>query len=91
VYTLPQYQNEYGGGTSQEWNVYNYTPGDPSYLQSFNNIKYYDYGVDESWGPKMDGTLAAPWYFWDPANPEFGKLKPFIPQPNNVRIFTKPG
>ncbi|MCQ6958662.1 SusC/RagA family TonB-linked outer membrane protein [Mucilaginibacter aquariorum] len=91
VYTLPQYQNEYGGGTSQEWNVYNYTPGDPSYLQNFNNIKYYDYGVDESWGPKMDGTLAAPWYFWDPANPEFGKLKPFSPQPNNVRSFYQTG
>jgi TonB-linked SusC/RagA family outer membrane protein len=91
VYTLPKYQNEYGGGTSQEWNVYNYKPGDPQYLSGFNNVKYYDYGVDESWGPRMDGTLYAPWYFWDPSNPEFGQLKPFTPQPNNIRDFYNTG
>jgi TonB-linked SusC/RagA family outer membrane protein len=91
VYTLPNYQNEYGGGTSQEWNIYNYEPGDPQYLSGFNNVKYYDYGVDESWGPRMDGTLYAPWYFWDPSNPEFGQLKPFTSQPNNIRDFYNTG
>jgi TonB-linked SusC/RagA family outer membrane protein len=91
VYTLPEFQNEYGGGTSQQWNVYNYKAGDPTYLQGFTGIKYYDYGVDESWGPRMDGTLYAPWYFWDPSNPEFGQLKPFLPQPNNVRNFYQTG
>jgi TonB-linked SusC/RagA family outer membrane protein len=91
VYILPQYQNEYGGGTSQEWNIYNYKAGDPAYLQGFNGIKYYDYGVDESWGPKMDGTLYAPWYFWDPSNRDFGKLKPFVPQPNNIKNFYQTG
>ncbi|MES2265522.1 MAG: SusC/RagA family TonB-linked outer membrane protein [Bacteroidota bacterium] len=91
VYTLPKYQNEYGGGTSQDWNVYNYQAGDPEYLKGLNGIKYYDYSVDESWGPKMDGTPYAPWYFWDPSNPGFGKLKPFVAQPNNIRDFYQTG
>jgi TonB-linked SusC/RagA family outer membrane protein len=91
VYTLPQYQNEYGGGTSQTWSVYNYKPGDPEYLKNFNGIKYYNYSVDESWGPRMDGTMYAPWYFWDPSNAGFGKLKPFVAQPNNVRDFYDTG
>jgi TonB-linked SusC/RagA family outer membrane protein len=91
VYTLPQFQDEYGGGTSQTWNIYNYKPGDPAYLQGLSGIKYYDYGVDESWGPRMDGTMYAPWYFWDPSNPDFGKLKAFVPQPDNVRNFYRTG
>lgn len=91
VYTLPQYQNEYGGGNSQDWLTYNYSPGDPAYLQGFNGIKYHDYSTDESWGPRMDGTLYAPWYFWDPTHPDFGKLKPFVPQPNNIRNFYRTG
>lgn len=91
VSTLPQYQNEYGGGTSQTWNIYNYKPGDPEYLKNFSGVKYYNYSVDESWGPRMDGTMYAPWYFWDPSDPEFGKLKPFVAQPNNVRDFYRTG
>ncbi|MGN8071680.1 SusC/RagA family TonB-linked outer membrane protein [Mucilaginibacter sp. SG564] len=92
VYQLPNYQNEYGGGTSIKWNTYTYDPGSsPASNANFNGVKYYDYGVDESWGPKMDGTLYAPWYFWDPSNPGYGKLVPFVPQPNNVRDFYRTG
>ncbi|WP_426585107.1 SusC/RagA family TonB-linked outer membrane protein [Mucilaginibacter sp. R-33] len=93
VYQLPEYQNEYGGGTSTKWDTYTYDPdnGSPASFAKFNGVKIYDYGVDESWGPKMDGTLYAPWYFWDPSNPDFGKLKPFVPQPNNVRDFYRTG
>ncbi|SDG69252.1 SusC/RagA family TonB-linked outer membrane protein [Mucilaginibacter sp. P19] len=93
VYQLPDYQNEYGGGTSVKWDTYQYDPanGSPASYAKFNGVKIYDYGVDESWGPKMDGTLYAPWYFWDPTNPDFGKLKPFVPQPNNVRDFYRTG
>jgi TonB-linked SusC/RagA family outer membrane protein len=91
VSTLPEYQNEYGGGTSQEWNVYNYNAGDPAYLKNFSGIKYYNYSVDESWGPRMDGTQYAPWYFWDPTNPGFGQLKSFVAQPDNVRQFYETG
>lgn len=92
VYQLPEYQNEYGGGTSLNWKTYTYDPGNsPASNANFNGVKYYDYGVDESWGPKLDGTLYAPWYFWDPTNPGYGKLKPFVAQPNNVRDFYRTG
>ncbi|MBB6128151.1 carboxypeptidase-like regulatory domain-containing protein [Mucilaginibacter lappiensis] len=92
VYQLPAYQNEYGGGTSINWNTYTYQPGvSPTTNANFNGVKYYNYGVDESWGPKLDGTLYAPWYFWDPTNPGYGKLKPFVAQPNNVRDFYNTG
>lgn len=92
VYQLPNYQNQYGGGTSINWNTYTYDPASsPASNANFNGVKYYDYGVDESWGPKMDGTLYAPWYFWDPSNPGYGKLVPFVAQPNNVRDFYRTG
>ncbi len=93
VYQLPKYQNEYGGGTSLDWDTYTYDPakGSPASYAKFNGTKIYDYGVDESWGPKMDGTLYAPWYFWDPTNPDFGKLQKFVPQPDNVRNFYRTG
>ncbi len=92
VYILPDYQNEYGGGVSQNWLTFNYNPATmPANLAPLNGAKYYRYDVDESWGPKMDGTLHAPWYAWDPSDPEFGKLKPFSPQPNNVKDFFETG
>ncbi|WP_315815378.1 carboxypeptidase-like regulatory domain-containing protein [Paraflavitalea speifideaquila] len=92
VYILPDYQDEYGGGSSQTWQTFTYNPAThPAYLAPMNGAKYYRYDVDESWGPKMDGTLHAPWYAWDPTDPEFGKLKPFVAQPDNVREFFRTG
>jgi TonB-linked SusC/RagA family outer membrane protein len=92
VYTLPKYQNEYGGGYSQEWNVFKFNPAsDPAYLQVMDGAKYYDYYGDESWGPRMDGTKYAPWYAWDRTHPDFGVQKAFVPQPNNVRDFYNTG
>lgn len=92
VYILPEYQNEYGGGNSLNWSTFTYNPAiHPANLAAMNGAKYYNYAVDESWGPKMDGTLHAPWYAWDPTDPEFGKLKPFSPQPDNVRDFFNTG
>ena len=92
VYGLPAYQNEYGGGYSQEWEVFKYRPGrHPEYLKALDGSKYYFYLADESWGPKMDGTIAAPWFAWDPTHPKFGKLEPFTPQPNNVKNFFETG
>lgn len=94
VYVLPNYQNEYGGGSSQTWNTFTFNPAthDPA-LQVLNGAKYYNYEVDESWGPRMDGTMHAPWYAWDKTvgAEDFGKQKPFIPQENNVRDFFETG
>ncbi len=92
VYILPNYQNEYGGGSSQNWLTFNYNPATmPANLAPLNGAKYYRYDVDESWGPKMDGTLHAPWYAWDSTDAEFGQLKPFAAQPNNVKNFFNTG
>ncbi|MBL7762971.1 MAG: carboxypeptidase-like regulatory domain-containing protein, partial [Chitinophagaceae bacterium] len=92
VYVLPEYQNEYGGGSGQDWLTFHYDPAiHPANLSVLDGAKYYRYDVDESWGPKMDGTLYAPWYAWDASDVDFGKQKPFNPQPNNVRDFYNAG
>jgi TonB-linked SusC/RagA family outer membrane protein len=92
VYTLPEYQNEYGGGYSQEWSIFRFDPArHPADLQQLDGARYYDYFGDESWGPRMDGTLHAPWYAWDRTHPGFGTQKPFVPQPNNIRDFYETG
>lgn len=91
VALLPKYQNEYGGGYSQEWETFQYDPKiHPSSWASFNGQKILDYSADESWGPRMDGSPHRSAFSWQ-QGPEFGQLTPFSPQPNNVReFFEKP-
>lgn len=71
-------QREYGGGklgATGEMLTYHYNPAtDPSYLQQMDGVSYYDYWVDESWGPKFDGRPYAPFYAWDPTHPKFGQM-----------------
>ncbi len=91
VGALPEYQNEYGGGYSQDWETFTYNPAvHPAAWSSYNGQKILDYSADESWGPKMDGSphrSAASWQ----QGPGFGQLTPFSPNPNNVRdFFEKP-
>nr|MCU0340742.1 TonB-dependent receptor plug domain-containing protein [Spirosomataceae bacterium] len=84
---LPQYQNEYGGGYSQDWEIFQYNPSiHPASWASFNGHKLLDYSADESWGPKLDGTLHRSAWSWQPG-PEFGQLTPYEANPNNVRSF----
>lgn len=72
-------QNLYGGGASQNWRT---LP---------NGDKYVDMDVDESWGPRMDGTLARSVFSFYPQDPEYGQLTPFVPQPNNIRDYYETG
>ncbi|MGZ5287731.1 MAG: TonB-dependent receptor plug domain-containing protein, partial [Flavisolibacter sp.] len=72
-------QNLYGGGASQVWRT---LP---------NGEKYVDMDVDESWGPKMDGTLARSIFSFYPQDPEYKQLTPFVPQPDNIRDFYETG
>lgn len=72
-------QNIYGGGSTQTFG--RLSNGDPYVRQS----------VDESWGPKMDGTPVRQFYSFYPADPDYGKLTPFVPQPNNIRDFYELG
>lgn len=78
IAVLPEYQNEYGGGYKQTFDTYE---GEP----------VVNYAADESWGPKMDGTLVRQWYSWYPDDPDYGKMTPFLPQPNNIKDFYETG
>lgn len=92
VYGLPAYQNEYGGGYNKNFQTFNYDPSvHPDYLEVMDGKKYYNFSADESWGPRMDGTMIAPWYSWDPTHPRFGEEAPFSPHPDNVKSFFETG
>lgn len=53
--------------------------------------KYVDGTWDESWGPKMDGTPVRHQYSFYPADPDFGKATPFVPQPDNIKQYFETG
>ena len=91
VALLPKYQNEYGGGYSQDWETFQFDPTiHPAAWSSFNGQKILDYSADESWGPRLDGSPHRSAFSWQ-QGPQFGQLTPFSPQPNNVRdFFEKP-
>jgi len=65
---LPEYQNVYGQGASGR---FSYVDGKG---RGTND------GVDESWGPKMDGRLIRQFY-------SNGEAVPFVAHPDNVRDF----
>lgn len=91
VSLLPDYQNEYGGGYTAEWPVFEYDPAvHPAAWAAFNGQKMLDYGADASFGPKIDGSLYRPYYSWLPGA-NFGKLVPITAQPNNVKDFLQTG
>ncbi|PQJ74976.1 SusC/RagA family TonB-linked outer membrane protein [Polaribacter gangjinensis] len=92
VYLLPDYQNEYGGGYSQEFNTFNFNPAQhPASWAAFDGQSMVEYYADESWGPKMNGQMVRHWDSWIQGDPEFGKLRPFSPNPNNVKNFFDTG
>lgn len=78
VYVLPDYQNEYGGGYTQQFSTLN-----------GQNIP--NYGADESWGPRLDGTLVRHWDSWIPGSAEFGELRPWSANPDNIQNFFNTG
>lgn len=92
VYLLPEYQNEYGGGYSQEFNTFSFNPSQhPASWAAFDGQSMVEYYADESWGPRMDGQLVRHWDSWIEGDPEFGQLRPFSPNPNNVKDFYDTG
>ena len=88
VSQVPDYQNEYGGGYSQTFNTFSYDPAeDPASWASFDGDLYPDFWADESWGPKLDGTLVRHWDSWIPGTPEFGETRAWEPTKNDVDSF----
>jgi TonB-linked SusC/RagA family outer membrane protein len=102
---IPPYQNEYAGGyssnsaspgtnfTADGWYHFKYRPGvHPADWAAWDGQKILEYGADESWGPRIDGTSQyRPWYSWYAGAPQFGQLSPLVAQPNNIRDFFKTG
>ncbi|MCW3468011.1 SusC/RagA family TonB-linked outer membrane protein [Chitinophaga nivalis] len=68
VLILPDFQNVYGQGSGGQ---FSYKDGKGGGIND---------GVDESWGPKMDGRLI-PQFFSN------GEPVPFVPHPDNVKNF----
>ncbi len=62
----------------------------PASWASFNGQRMLEYGADESWGPKMDGSMYRPYYSWYPGD-EFGAMAPLSPIPDNVKNFFRTG
>lgn len=69
---LPDYQNVFGQGSNGQ---FSYVDGKGGGVND---------GVDESWGPKMDGRLI-PQFF------SKGQPAPFVPHPDNVRDYFRTG
>jgi TonB-linked SusC/RagA family outer membrane protein len=72
VATLPEFQNEFGQGAEGKFSYVNGKGG------GVND------GVDESWGPRLDGRLI----------PQFhsnGEAVPWVAHPDNVRDFFETG
>ncbi|GAB3317094.1 SusC/RagA family TonB-linked outer membrane protein [Larkinella ripae] len=103
VSLLPNLQNSYGGGGSSAFtklyvnqNPSGFLPGGGTYDDNDGKGKYDlipDYGTDESWGPKLDGTLVRHYWSWDQDrnNPNFGKTAPWSAHPDNAKDFFKTG
>ena len=88
VAQVPNYQNEYGGGYSQDFNVFSYDPAtDPASFAAFDGHQYPDYWADESWGPRLEGQLVRHWDSWTPGTDEYGVLRPWVANPNNIKNF----
>ncbi|MDZ7692249.1 MAG: SusC/RagA family TonB-linked outer membrane protein [Balneolaceae bacterium] len=91
-YLYPDYQNQYGGGYVQEFDVFEYNPGvHPESYAAFDGQLMVDYSSDESWGPRMDGQMVRHWDSWYPDNESFGELRAFSPNPDNVKNFFRNG
>ena len=72
VATLPSFQNSFGQGSNGK---FSYVDGKGGGIND---------GVDESWGPKLDGRLIPQFY-------SNGQAVPFVANPDNVRDFFNTG
>ena len=93
VATLPPYQNEYGGGYSQDFRVFTYDPAvHPPGLASLDGALYPNpMAADESWGAPLNGQQVAQWDAWIPGLPGYGKTRAWEAHPDNVRDYFETG
>jgi TonB-linked SusC/RagA family outer membrane protein len=77
VATLPKFQNEFGQGANGQ---FSYVDGKGGGIND---------GVDESWGPRLDGRLIP--QFDSPVIDGVRQATPWVAHPDNVRDFFKTG
>jgi TonB-linked SusC/RagA family outer membrane protein len=92
VSVMPKYQNEYGGGYSQEFQTFTFNPAtdDPA-LAGLNGALIPEFYADESWGPKMDGRQVAQWDAFTLGTDTYGQTRPWSPNADNVKNFFNTG
>jgi TonB-linked SusC/RagA family outer membrane protein len=100
---LPKYQNAwgqgFGGDICSTWNEgqshfeagavpagFDYATCGFSYVDG--NYGGVNDGVDESWGPKLDGTPRSQFSFTQPGT---GEIRPWVAHPDNVSSFFQRG
>ncbi|MBO9660402.1 MAG: TonB-dependent receptor, partial [Chitinophagaceae bacterium] len=101
---MPKYQNEYGGGyssttnapaanfTTDGWYHFKYNPAlHPASWASWDGQKILEYGADESWGPRIDGSQYRDANSWYTGTDAFGQLSTMQANPNNIRDFFQTG
>jgi TonB-linked SusC/RagA family outer membrane protein len=83
IVRLPKRQKLYGGGFSNTFQKVNI---------GGNEYNISEYAVDESWGPKLDGTPVLHWYNLDPENTaEYLQPQPWLYPKNDVHSFFETG
>lgn len=91
VYIVPEYQNAYAGGASQDLLQYKWENGQPVEWKALDGKYYHDYSDDASWGPRIAGQEYIPWYAWYPGSKYSYQTAKLTPQPNNVKDFFNTG
>lgn len=91
IYILPNYQNAYAGGSSQDMTKYQWAEGQPEEWKALDGKYYHNYEDDASWGPRMVGQEYIPWYAWYGDNKYSYKTAKLTPQPSNARDFYSTG
>lgn len=85
VYVLPNYQNKYGAAGLRD--------SDGNLVTDDSGNAILNYGLDGSWGLPLDGSITA--RHWDSFNPEdtenFGKARPLVASPDNLKNFFERG
>jgi TonB-linked SusC/RagA family outer membrane protein len=92
VSVLPGYQNQYGGGYSQDFQTFSYDPAiDAPELAGLDGANIPEFYADESWGPAMEGQQVAQWDAFIPGTEGYGQTRAWTPNEDNVRDFFDTG
>mgnify|MGYP001627278959 CR=1 FL=1 len=87
VYILPNYQNSYAGGNSENLIKYTWQAGHPVEWKALDGKYYHNYSDDASWGPRMVGQEYIPWYSWYGGHSRSYTTTALVPQKDNARDY----